>query len=159
MLCHPRIFGLAVGLVFLCGCQTAQKPNSQGAAEQTVRAHGLALSIRLDPVPLRPSEARRMQATVRLRNVSSRFIHLEFATTQRFDVLVHDNSGKLLVQWSEDQAFEAVPGHVGINPGESVEYHAAIATRDFQPGKRYTTTVYFPSHDELKVELPFTPEN
>lgn len=100
-----------------------------------------------------------MQTTVRLRNVSSRFIHLEFATTQRFEILVHDKAGRLLVQWSEDQAFEAVPGHLGINPGESVEYHADIATRDFQPGKRYTTTVSFLNHDELKVELPFTPQN
>jgi len=119
---------------------------------------GLALSMRLDPLPVRLSETRRMETVLRLKNSSSRFIHLEFPTTQRFDVLVRDVAGTLIVQWSEDQVFEAVPGHVGINPGESVEYHTAFATRDLQPGKRYTVTALFPSRNDLKVELPFVPE-
>ena len=128
------------------------------SCEKTVKTRGLALSMRLDPVPVRLSDTRRVEAALRLKNVSSRFIHLEFPTTQRFDLLVRDAAGKLVAQWSEDRAFEAVHGYVGINPGESVEYPAAFPTRDLQPGQRYTVTALFPSRNDLKVELPCVPE-
>lgn len=128
------------------------------SSEKTVKSRGLALSLRLDPIPVKLSETRRVEATLQLKNISSRFNHLEFPTTQRFDLLLRDQAGKLIAQWSEDQVFEAVPGYVGINPGEHLEYHAAFATRDLQPGKRYIATVIFPNRNDLKVELAFVPE-
>jgi len=179
MRCHSVVLSLAASLSFLTcgGCQTthemahyalggipwvhadgASAEETSPSAEKTVRSRGLALTMHLDPVPVRLSETRRMETTLRLKNVSPRFIHLEFPTTQRFDVLVRDAVGKPVVQWSEDQVFETVPGHVGINPGESVEYHAAFATRDLQPGKRYVATAFFPNRNDLKVELFFVPE-
>ena len=93
-----------------------------------------------------------------LKNVSSRFIHLEFTSSQRFDVLVRDAAGRVVVQWSEDRMFEAALGSVGINPGEHLEYHAVISTRDLQPGQRYVVTALITGRDDLKVELPLVPE-
>ena len=172
---HSLLVSLALGLslFMLGGCQTACKmaspakgwlprvPSRESAmpgAEKTVRSRGLALTLHLEPVPAILSETRRIEATLRLANVSSRFIHLEFATSQRFDLLVRDAAGRVLVQWSEDRALEAVPGYVGINPGEHLEYHAAFSTRDLQPGKRYTVTALVTGRDELKAELPLAPE-
>ena len=99
-----------------------------------------------------------MEAVIRLENVSARFFQLEFPTTQRFDVLVREEAGGVVAQWSEDRVFEGVPGYVGINPGEYVEYRAVLPTRDMQPGKRYSVTAVFPNRKDLKVELPLVPE-
>jgi len=165
---------VGMGLLALGGCQTTQRVTARAvgwipglhasaeapegsAAQKTVKTHRLELNLRMDPSPVRLSETRRIDVTLLLSNRSSRFVQLEFPTTQRFEMLLHDANGKTLVQWSEDQAFELTPGVVGINPGEHLEYHAALATRDLQPGGHYTVTAFFPSREELKVELPLEP--
>lgn len=98
-----------------------------------------------------------MEAVIQLENRSSRFIQLEFSTSQRFDLLIKDAAGTAVVQWSEDQSFESVPSCIGINPGERLEYRAGFSSRDLQPGKRYTATAFFPNRKDLRVELPFVP--
>ena len=176
MRCPSKVLSLAVGLSFVAfgGCHTPRQiarpalgwsPWVHGSeameapvAAKTVRTHGVALTLRLDPVPVKLSETRRVEATLVLKNVSTRFIQLEFPTTQRFDVLVRDAAGRLVVQWSEDRVFDAEPGYVGINPGEHLEYHAAFSTRDLQPGQRYTVTAFFPTREDLKVDMPLAPE-
>jgi len=128
-------------------------------AEKTVCARGhLRLTLRLDPFPVKLSEARRVEAIIRLENKSSRFVQLEFPTSQRFELLVKDTIGATVVQWSEDQPFESVPGSVGINPGEHLDYRAVFSTRDLQPGKSYTVTAFFPNRSDLRVDLPFVPQ-
>ena len=164
---------VAAGIVLLGlgGCQTAQsltgravgwipglssgsKAAGRPAAQKTVKTRGLELNLRLEPFPVSLSETRRIEAVLRLTNRSSRFVQLEFPTTQRFEMLLRDAAGKTLVQWSEDQAFESAPSVVGINPGEHLEYRASLSTRDLQPGGRYTITAFFPIRENLKVELP-----
>ena len=163
-----------IGISSLSGCQSARSvagravswiPGFHGssqasenpAAQKVVKARGLELDLRLAPSPVSLSETRRIDATLRLRNRSSRFLQLEFPTTQRFEMLLRDDRGKTLVQWSEDQAFEPTPCVVGINPGEHVEYHAALSLRDVQPGGHYTVLAFFPNREDLKAELPLEP--
>ena len=173
-----KVLPVAAGLSLwmLAGCQTTgdvvghvtgwmmwvhrERTNLQTAPtlEKEVKTRGIALSLRLNPFPLSLSEARRVSGVIRLKNISNRFIQLEFPTTQRFELLVRDAGGRMVYQWSEDQAFEAVPSSVGINPGEHVEYIGVFPTRDLRPGQRYTASVFFPSRSDLKVELPFVPE-
>ena len=164
---------VVLSLLLFGGCKTTRKiagqaigwmPWSSRAApskpspEREVRAHGLAVTVRIEPFPVKLSDTRRVNTVIRLKNVSSRFIPLEFPTTQRFDVLVRDEASKLLVQWSDDQSFEAMPAYVGINPGEHVEYVGVFSTRDLLPGKRYTASVVFPGREDLKTELAFVTE-
>ncbi len=162
-----------VGLLGLGGCQTARgvadcaagwipgfhaKAQRGPVAQKTVATRGLEMNLRLEPFPVSLSETRRIEAALRLTNRSARFVQLEFPTTQRFEILLRAAAtGKTLVQWSEDQAFEPTPGVVGINPGEHLEYRASLSTRDLQPGGRYTVTAFFPSRGDLKVELPLVP--
>ena len=154
----PReIASRTVGWIPWVHSNTARPPSGP-VAEKTVKAGALKLSLRLDPFPLRLSDTRRMEAKIRLENSSPRFIRLDFPTTQRFDALVRDGAGNVVAQWSEDQAFEALAGFVSINPGEHVEYRAVLSTRDLQPGGHYSLAVFFPSRNEVKVELPFVPE-
>ena len=177
MHCRSKILSVAVGLslILFGGCQTTRKMTSHalnwipwpgGSApaevvaqsEKTARTHGLALTLQLEPIPVKLSETLRVEATLELKNVSSKFIHLEFANAQRFDLLVLDAAGRVVVQWSEDRVFESVLGSVGINPGEHLEYSASFSTRDLQPGKRYTVIALITGRDDLKVALPLTPE-
>lgn len=162
-----KVLALALGLSFLMlgGCSWLPWTGSTHRAailprgEKTARSRGLALTLHLDPLPLKLSDTRRIEATLQLKNVSSRFRLLEFANSQRFDILVRNAAGRVIAQWSDDRVFEAVPGSVGINPGEHLEYNAALSTRDLQPSKPYTVTAFFPSRPDLKVELPLVPEN
>ena len=128
------------------------------ASQTTVRARGLALTLRLDPFPVILSQTRRLEAVITLKNRSKHFVQLEFPSTQRFDVSLRDDQGAVVALWSEDQAFESVPGVLGINPGEQVEYKAALATRDLLPGCSYTLSVFFPNRSDLKAELVFVPQ-
>ena len=172
------VLGVVIAGYFLgfTGCQTTRKAvvqargwipwiHSGGQSSRPVlspvgevRTRGLALTLRLDPFPVNLLETRRVEAVIQLENVSSRFIQLEFPTTQRFEVFVRDEAGKLVAQWSEDQAFEPTPGTVGINPGEHLEYLGVFSTRDLRPSKRYTVTAFFPNRSDLKAELSFVPE-
>lgn len=122
-----------------------------------MRSRNLAVTVRLEPFPVVLSQTRRVEAWISLKNRSKRFVQLEFPTTQRFDASLCDERGAVVALWSEDQAFESVPGILGINPGEHVEYKAALATRDLLPDHRYTLSVVFPNRDDLKVELGFVP--
>ena len=85
-------------------------------------------------------------------------VHLEFPTTQRFDILVRDKSGRQLVQWSEDELFTPEQTFVTINPGEHIEYEALIATRDLVAGQQYFVEGYFLNYKELKIRKMIVPE-
>lgn len=131
---------------------------SDAVPEKTVRTRNLALTLRLAPFPVKLSDTRRIEVSIRLKNISRHFIQLEFPTTQRFDVTVQDETGAMVAQWSEDQPFEPVASYVGINPGEQLEYKAILATRDMLPGQSYRITAFFPSRTDLKAELTLVPQ-
>ncbi|MDD5350784.1 MAG: BsuPI-related putative proteinase inhibitor [Chthoniobacteraceae bacterium] len=165
---------MGIGLSGLAGCQTARgvanravswvpgfhsgsRSSKDLAAQKSLKTRGLELTLRMEPFPVSLGETRRIEVSLRLTNVSKRFVQLEFPTTQRFELLLRDVAGNTLVQWSEDQLFESTPSIVGINPGEHVEYRASLATRDLHSGGHYTVTAFFPSREDLKVELPLVP--
>jgi hypothetical protein len=126
----------------------------------TVRLKELALTMQLSPLPLKLSDTRQLKVTLLLANRSSgRFVHLQFPTTQRFEILIHDTErNKLVTQWSEDQSFSNEPAYVTINPGERVEYNAVISTRDLVAGRAYTVEAFFPNFDKLRIQQAIVPE-
>jgi len=96
---------------------------------------------------------------ISLFNQSKKTIRFDFATTQRFEILVKDPAtGRQLLQWSEDQAFLAEPAMVSINPGERIEYEATVATRDLSAGKEYQIECFFPKYSELKIQKRIVPQ-
>ncbi len=131
-------------------------------AERAPAARGswrrLTLTMLLEPLPLKVSETRQLKVTLTLVNRSSKFVQLEFPTTQRIEVLVKQNNGKLVEQWSEDHAFSNDPGMVSINPGERVVYSANVATRDMNPGEQYLIEAFFPNYEGLRVQRAIVPE-
>jgi len=125
---------------------------------QTVNWKQLIMTMNVEPLPLKLGETRQMKVTLRLLNKSKRLVQLEFPTTQRIEVLLRSQTGKMVEQWSEDQVFANEPTLVTINPGERLEYSANIATRDLTAGQSYTVIGYFPNFEQLKATKLIVPE-
>ena len=118
----------------------------------------LAVEMKLTPLPLKLSEANRLKVTLTLVNRTKKLVTLEFPTAQRVEVLVKSAAGKLVEQWSQDQAFAQEVTVVTINPGERVEYVAEVATRDLAAGQSYVVQGLFPNHENLRAEQTLVPE-
>lgn len=125
---------------------------------QTVNWKRLIMTMNVEPLPLKLSETRQMKVTLQLTSKSNRLVQLEFPTTQRIEVLVRNQAGKMVEQWSEDQAFANEPTLVTINPGERLEYSVHIATRDMAAAQAYTIIGYFPNFEQLKATMVIIPE-
>ncbi|MDB6153278.1 MAG: hypothetical protein JWL90_1731 [Chthoniobacteraceae bacterium] len=133
---------------------SSEKEKKQGA----VNWKDLALTTTFDPVLVKLSETRQIKVTLRLANKGKRLQQLSFPTTQRIEVLVRNNAGKLVEQWSEDQSFSDEPTLVAINPGERLEYSVSISTRDMTAGQNYSVEAFFPNYDHLKATKTIVPE-
>jgi len=116
---------------------------------------GLVVTLRLAPQPVRLSETRQMEVTIRLTNKAKKPVTLEFPSTQRFEIYLLNAAGKVLTAWSDNHAFLDEPATVLINPGEHVEYAETIATRELTPNKVFTCEAYFPKYRELRVQQKF----
>jgi hypothetical protein len=123
----------------------------------TARTKTLALTMSIEPLPLTLSDARQLKVTLRLKNISKHFIQLEFPSTQRIEILIRDERGKMVTQWSEDQSFSNDATTISVNPGEHLEYSAAISTRDMAPGRTYTVESFFPNFADLKARQTLVP--
>ena len=121
--------------------------------------HGMELQLGINPTPIKLSENREVKVTVTVFNRSPKnYVHLNFPTTQRVEILVKDSSGKVVNTWSEDQSFTSDPASVTINPGERLEYTELVATREMSGGQPYTIEVSFPSYPDLKIQQQVVPE-
>jgi hypothetical protein len=121
--------------------------------------HGdIELKIAIDPADIMLSTTRQVQVTVSLYNRSKKdFVHLDFPTSQRIEVLTLDSTGKVLNTWSEDQSFTNDPATITVNPGERAEYNASVATREMAAGQPYIIQVTFPNYPDLKIEQRVVP--
>jgi hypothetical protein len=117
----------------------------------------LALKLRLDPAAPRLPETRRLEVSLELSNAGRKLVQLEFPTSQRIEVLVRNEAGKVLERWSEDQPVSPEPNVVTLNPGERLEYHAALSTREMSAGQRYTIEAFFPRYEKLRASRVIVP--
>lgn len=131
---------------------------SERGDARAVRWKKLSLTMQVEPSPVRLSETRQIKVTLRLENRGRRLIQLEFPTTQRIEVLLRRKDGRLVEQWSEDQAFANEATVVAINPGERLEYAVSVATRDLAAGQPYTIEAFFPNYEQLRTSLSIVPE-
>jgi len=117
----------------------------------------LDLEMAVAPLPLTLSEVRRMDVTIKLINRGKRLVQLQFPTSQRIEVVVLDENGGKVMQWSEDQYFENAPSYLSINPGERVQYDLKVATREMVGGRKYTLETSVPGYEALKERLTLMP--
>lgn len=131
---------------------------SEAEKAGAVQTKNLILNMELSPLPLKLSETRQLKVVISLVNKSKKTVNLEFPTTQRFEILVRDKSGKQVVQWSEDQSFATEQTIITINPRERIQYDASVATRDLIAGEAYVVEGSFPKYKELKIQKTMVPQ-
>lgn len=97
----------------------------------------LKVTARAEPDEFRVAERREVKVLFTVQNTTGKAERLDFPTAQRVDMAVRAPDGKRIFLWSEDRLFPQVPAIVVINPGERIEYEAAIPTRDMVAGRDY----------------------
>jgi uncharacterized protein YndB with AHSA1/START domain len=133
---------------------------SKDAEEKSAKAtwKRLVLTMSIAPTPVKLSDVRTMKVTLQVVNKGKRFVQLEFPTTQRIEVLLRRADGKLVEQWSEDQAFANEPTIVAVNPRERLEYTVNVSTRDMTAGETYVVEGFFPNYEQLRASATIVPE-
>jgi len=95
-----------------------------------------------------------VRARIRLANESGEELRLTFASSQRFDVLLQDERGRVVFRWSDGKVFLPVLGQEIVRPGEALTYEVTFAlpdsTQGLLPAGRYTLTGL------LVAEAPFS---
>jgi hypothetical protein len=117
----------------------------------------LVLSLSFAPQPVKLSEGNKIQVMLQLTNGTGKFVQLDFPTTQRIEVLLRNQAGKIVSQWSEEQAFSNDAGYITLDPGEHVEYTVTLSGRDLVAGKTYIIEGFFPNYENLRVSKEFVP--
>jgi len=152
---HPGLISQTpMGFIGHIFRRSTSSKNPSGA----VQTKNLILNMELSPLPLNLSDTRQLKVVISLTNKSSKMLRFDFSTSQRFEILVRNKSGRTLLQWSEDQAFLAEPATITINPGERIEYETSVATRDLTAGNQYMIEGFFPKYKELKIQKRIVPQ-
>jgi hypothetical protein len=118
----------------------------------------LGLAISIEPKILKLSEIHEFKVMLTLVNRGPQLVQLEFPTSQRIEVVIKTKAGKMVEQWSEDQAFVNEPTLVTINPNERLEYVANMATRDLVAGESYVLEAFFPNFEAIRAGVPLVLE-
>lgn len=131
--------------------QSIPMPKWGGKDKAPTTWKDLRLELKLDPAVVKLPDTRRIEVTLQLTNGGKKLVQLEFPTSQRIEVHLRNGAGRVIERWSDDQAVTDEPGVVTINPGERLEYTAAIATREMAGGQRYSLEAFFPRYPELRA--------
>lgn len=152
---EPGLLKRAARMVWPFGGKKTESAPAPNSGKEWKR---LVPSIAIEPVVVKLSDIRQLKVTLQLANRGKKLVQLDFPTTQRIEVLLKDRTGKLVEQWSEDQAFTNEPTLVTINPGERLEYAANVATRDLKAGQSYTVIGFFPNFEQLQAKKEIVPQ-
>ncbi len=138
---HVRALAL-LAAVALAACAGAERGESPAA-----RAAWL-VDLRGDPAEFPLSGRREVRVVYSLVNSSRQMQRLDFPTSQRLEVTMRGPDGANLFQWSEDRHFAPSVTSVVVNPGERLEYEAAVPTRDMLGGRVYLVEAVLPGYPE-----------
>ena len=133
-------------------------PKFGGKPKAGANWNDLQLTIAVQPAKPKLSETKRLTVALHLTNQGRKLVQLEFPTSQKIEVLVKNAAGKQIEKWSEDQPVSNEPTMVSLNPGERLEYSAAIATREMVAGQSYTIEGFFPRYEQLRTSKTITPD-
>jgi len=114
-------------------------------------------TISVSPATFSLADRREIDVTYRISNMTRRMMVLDFSSSQRFDVVVKDSTGKVVERWSDDRSFSDQAGVVTINPREFIEYTARIPTREMQAGQNYLIQASLEGHPEYTQSIAVTP--
>lgn len=117
----------------------------------------LAMTMLIEPPSVKIGETRVLELTIAVVNKGKGPVQLDFPNSQRVEVVVMNESGKVLSKWSDDQRIDKEPGFVLINPAERIEYFAKISTREMKEAKPFTIEVSFAGYGQLHTSRTVVP--
>ena len=117
----------------------------------------LAMTMLIEPPSVKIGETRVLDLTIAVVNKGKDPVQLDFPNSQRIEVLVMNESGRVLSKWSEDQRIDKEPGFVLINPAERIEYFAKISTREMKESKPFTIEASFAGYNQLRASRVLVP--
>jgi len=101
-----------------------------------------------------------VSARIRLTNESAEELVLDFQSSQRFDILLEDERGRVVFRWSGDKVFLPALGREIVRPGESLVYEVTFSLpgsdRGILPAGRYTLRGILVSETPFSGSLPVT---
>jgi hypothetical protein len=113
--------------------------------------------LKLDPEEFSLKNQGEVEAVYTVRNNTGKIIRIDYATSQRIDLLTTDSTGKVLEQWSNDRSFHPQEGIVILNPKERIEYREKVATRDMKADESYVIKAEVVEHPEYSASRAVTP--
>lgn len=122
------------------------------------RVPPLQAELRSDPAEFPVAERREVRVIFTVKNTTKKAERLDFATTQRFDLVVVAPDGGRIFQWSEDRAFDPVAASVMINPRERIEYEATVPTREMKGGGIYRVEAGLTGFPEVSATSQLRPQ-
>ena len=137
-------------------------PFRKGGREEAPASNSwrkLEMTMKFEPAEVRLPATRFLDVRVDVTNKGKETVQLEFPSSLRVDVVLKDDTGKVLSRWSDDQRIEREPSVLIVNPGERLEYNARVSTRDMQAGRRFEIEAVFPSYEKLRVSRVVSPVN
>jgi hypothetical protein len=147
---HLRSLALLAAAA-LAGCAGAERSDLPSDRS------GWLVGLRGDPAEFSLSGRREVRVVYSLVNTSRQMQRLDFPTSQRLEVTMRGPDGANLFQWSEDRQFAPVATAVVVNPGERLEYEAAVPTRDMVSGRVYTVEAVLPGYAETAASAELRP--
>ena len=122
---------------------------------QDPKIRGLVLDLQISPQTVRLSEVRQLEVKLTVTNIGKRTASLDFAKSQRIEILLKNSAGTVLTRWSDNRVITDTPATLLVNPSEHVEYNETIATRELAPNKVFIVEVFFPRYPELRIRQKF----
>ncbi len=119
----------------------------------------LEVAVRIKPEGARLSTTHSLETTVLITNSSDRSVQLSFPTSQRVEIVMKTEDGKVIQRWSDDQRIEREPSFIAINPRERLEYLTTLSTRNMVAGKTYTIEASMPGYDAIFGRKVIVPQN
>lgn len=117
----------------------------------------LSMTLAVEPAQVKLTDTRSIRVVLAVVNKGKQSVQLEFPTSQRIEVILRADDGKVLSKWSEDQKIEEEQGFLVINPEERLEYSATVSTRDMAAGRTYLVEAFFPNFDQLRASQTIAP--
>lgn len=127
-------------------------------AEAEGKSPGIRMEMEVSPAEVDLNFTRQMEVTVRLVNAGRKAQRLVFPSSQRVEILLKDQFGKVLVRWSDDLAIERGTSYLHLNPKERAQYVANLSTRDMVAGKTFFIEAYAPAYPKLRAEKSVVPK-
>jgi hypothetical protein len=144
---HPGLFNRIYHTLHIAEDKPAEQKKEE--VSKLPQWKHLALTMTVDPQPLRLSEVHQFKVTLKLENLSKKPVQMEFPTSQRIEIVLKAADGKMIAHSSEGQTYSNEPGIVSVNPGERLEYNAMLSTRDLKSSEKYTVEGFFPNFETL----------